>query len=201
MIRLELFEFKNRPWLLLIGIPIPFLLFLLNFMFYFLIVPESFRNGVTFFIPMVVFYCEILALNHLLAKFRYINSGTLEYNGDQICFSHNEGEDQIKWSEISSVIVYYAGDERWKKQWSEFLRKLKVYRRYNNTHWYGFNKLDLRVLDRIKINETVYFVKIKNQADKDSLFELNELAHKHSIPSKIHTDDLTMNFFGKKLQA
>jgi len=195
--QLHIIEFKNRPWLFLILIPVAFGLFILNFVIYFFI--SSGESTIGFYLAFVFFLVEMQIVKVIFSRFRYIPNGQLNFNKDGIFSTKSSQSLKLNWGKINDLRFYYRGDRFWKIK----LGKLGINRgrrRYYNLHWFGKKGLDERIIDRIDINGKTLYIKIRNESEKKTFFEFISLAKKMDRNVNVMETDFTTKLLGKTIK-
>ena len=167
--QLESIEFKNRPWLLLIIIPFSFFLFILTFSIYFL--SRDHEEKIWFFITLIIFILELTISNRYFSKLRYVPNGKLQFDDDGIKLNKGKTDFIIKWEEVDSFKQFYRGDRFWKLKLLKYTFYTKG-ARYRNLRWNFKKILDEQMLDCVEINNKRFYVKIRNQDEKQIFMNL-----------------------------
>lgn len=192
--KLDIFEFKNRPWLFIIIIPFFFILFLFWFGLFVLVISEHLDYVI---IPFILFFFSLRLLSILISKFRFKPNGQLTFSLTGIAIRENDSFYNLNWEKVKNIKLEYAGDRFWKSRIG-LHQKLKGYNRYHSTQWYG-KKKDHMILDRITINDKLYFVKIRNLKEKESFYKLKDISEKKDINIELVETDNSANIFGYKI--
>ncbi len=195
--QLDIIEFKNRPWLFLILIPIAFGLFFMNFAIYSFLSPE--KSAVGFLLAFVFFFVEMQIVRIIFSRFRYVPSGQIHFSKQGVTIDNSSNALKYNWEKLNDLKFYYRGDRFWKFK----LGRLTFNRgkgRYHHLHWLGKKGLDERIIDRIDINGKSIYVKIRNEAEKNTFFEFILVSKKMGQNVKIMDTDFTTELFGKTIK-
>lgn len=170
---LECINFKNRPWLFFIIIPFIFLLGIITFSLYFIL--RSHEEKFWFFMTFLFFIIELFFFQRLFSKLRYVPNGSFKYDENGISIVGSRTNYTINWNQIVNLKIYYRGDHFWKIR----IFKYTIYTkgsRYSNLKWNFVRKLDEQMLDCIDINNERFYIKIRNENEKQILMNLFTLA-------------------------
>lgn len=171
---LQAFDFKNRWWLFLIALPIPFILFLSCFLIYAVAIER--HNQFAFFSTFALFLFLSYLVTRLLAKkFRFISMGRLQLVGNELRLS--EHKNSLLLEDGTHVIVRYAGDKYWKSSFRPLMWYKQLFR-YDHL-WYTSNLSDL--YDYLEVNGQRVYVRISNESDKHAFLELAERLEKLNV--------------------
>ena len=195
--QLDIIDFKNRPWLFLVLIPIAFGLFFLNFAIYFFLSPG--KSTIGFYSAFVFFFLEMQVVRVIFSKYRYIPNGQLNFNKHGVFIDNSSQPLKYGWEKVTDLKFYYRGDRFWKFNLGK-LTFNRGKRRYRNLHWFGKKGLDERIIDRIDINGKSIYVKIRNEAEKNTFFEFISISKKMSQNVNIIETDFTTKLFGKTIE-
>lgn len=190
---LEIIDFKNRIWLLFVSIPGVFILFVGTFIIFALVfgMHSAWKLYTCFFI----FLIEKKLLFAYITRRRFKTSGVIKLNESEI-YTENAKENVIyKWDEIQEITFYYCGDFFWNRWWSKLNFDSKN-SRYQNLRW-SFNSSEVTYLDRLCINNKTFYVKIRNQHEKNLFFEFIKMAEKHNCQTKLIQPEFNKYIFGQ----
>jgi hypothetical protein len=131
-------------------------------------IENNFIKGLLFFSVLSV---TGLILNGLLSKFMYPEIGWIGIVNSELTFSVNNEIKTYSKNEIGKITFIYKGDFEWK---SKFRALTRYHRRRSD---YAAEER----FDKIIINDTPYFVKIKSESDKNLFYQIVDWTEKNNV--------------------
>jgi hypothetical protein len=172
MYRLKVFKYKERH---LLGFLTMFLSFLIPFSIW--IVFD--RYSLDFVFLGIIWILLLFSLPVLIARFRFINLGTLYFDNTTIKITARKLNISLPFEKINKIEFYYQTDHYWFRSFDLFPGFFRYHSIRKN---YKGSKLDF---ERIVIDEHEYFLKIRNKKEFYYLLNLKDLIIKKTKHYKI----------------
>jgi hypothetical protein len=190
-LKLQTLVYKNRLYLLPVGMLGFFILPVITFFVYVSVTGSP--NETAFMLSMLIFLPAMHVFIHFLSGLRFVPTGKALVTSGQITLK----DKTYKWRDVKTLHFHYRGDRRWKAI-LPFMQWLKGYNRYHNLYWqFGIN--NEKLIDKIVINgEPIYF-KIRNAGEKQKFFRLKEMANAAGVNVIEEKTEFSYNLFGRKL--
>lgn len=168
--KLRIFKWRKIGFILFFLLIVIMLIAFLAFGYF--IVQSDIENN---FIIGLLFFSSFFGIsfifNGLLSKLMYPEIGWIGIVESELTVSVNNATKSYSKNEIGKITFIYKGDFEWKS-------KFRALTRYHRRP--GDFTADER-FDKIIINETPYFVKIKSKSDKDLFYQIVDWTEKNNI--------------------
>ena len=130
---------------------------------------NTFVISILFFLPLLIIG---YSLSFLFSSFLYPEIGWIGIENSELTISVKNRKETYSKSEISKIKFIYKGDSEWQPIYKSMTR----YIRQGSDYLVAGERFD-----KIIINETPYFVKVKNERDKNSFYQIIEWSEKNNI--------------------
>ncbi len=167
--RIDIFKYKRRLSLFLIFIPISFIYFLFSAILSYILFKELFPEAWLYF-SLIIFLTISRIEAQIISHFRFYPLGEIIVKDNMILVNSKEGNEEYLLNEIKNMKIYYAGDRYWQPLIKIF-RKSKGRSRYVSVHWTK-REDEIMSIDKIFIEGKEFQIKIRNQEEKNNLFNM-----------------------------
>jgi predicted membrane protein len=168
--KLRIFKWRKIGFILFLPMIVIMLIVFLAFG-YFIGQSDIENTFVIFVLFFSIFIGISFIFNGLLSKFMYPEIGWIGIVNSELTFSVNNETKTYSKSEIGKMTFIYKGDFEWK---SKFRALTRYHRRRSD---YAAEER----FDKIIINDTPYFVKIKSESDKNLFYQIVDWTEKNNI--------------------
>jgi hypothetical protein len=172
--QLDIIKKQKTNWaLLIITVPSLFMVLLfigaITFILLFTII--------NFYLLVIIFILQFIGINWLATSFQFKTIGTLTFTEVGITITQ-EGEQLkvLQWNDIKTLKCYYRGDSFWKINIGSFTINKGIFR-YTSLKWAGSD--NNKLIDKIEINNQVFYIKITQQSHKKAYQNLIDFAFKN----------------------